>query len=260
MKNYIIDGALMGTTYVGTKALLTLPPFNAITNPNSLTYYAMAVMYTNGKSKAFVKLVFSMIMSDQVYELLTHSKMYKDNTPLLNIYLYGCLSVASTSLYFNNGKLHPSYRKLLSNIMSPLMHEPPLKIAYTRSILKVSYRYITFKFAIRCIQYMYDRVSIKHTQHNQHNQLDELYDKTFKKPLTVLFMRNYTYLFITSLIMYIIKKYELSPLLNMFCGFVLVGFETPTQQKSLIKFTGGQFIYAMLSLRATELQTTKGIF
>ena len=246
MKDYIIDGASIGTTYVGTKALLAMPPFNAITNPNSLQYYAMAAMYTNGKSKDFVKLVSSIIMSDQVYELLKHSNMYKDNTALLNLYLYGFLSVASTSLYFNNSKLHPSYRKLLSSIMSPLMHEPPLKMAYARSIFKISYRYITFKFATRCVRYMYTRLSIKNDQNNQH---DQHYEKIFKNSLTVSFMRNYTYLFFTSLIMYIIDKYKLSPLLNMFCGFVLVGFETPAQQKSLIKFTGGQFIYAMLCFK-----------
>ena len=188
----------------------------------------MAVMYTNGKSKDFVKLVSSIIMSDQVYELLKHSNMYKDNTALLNLYLYGFLSVASTSLYFNNSNLHPSYRKLLSSVMSPLMHEPPLKMAYARSIFKISYRYITFKFATRCVRYMYARRSIKNDQHTQHNQL---YEKIFNKPLTVPVMRNYTYLFFTALIMYIIEKCKFSPLLNMFCGFVLVGFETPTQQK-----------------------------
>lgn len=241
MKNCVIDVALIGATYVCTSTLLATQPFKTIPKNTTLPYYAMAAMYTNGKSNNVVKLVSSMIISDQAYELLKQSNMYKDNTSLLNLYFYGFLSVVSTSVYFNdNNKLHPGYRTTLASVMTPLMHEPQQKYKYAQAIFKVSYKYIAFKFAMRCVKYMYARISTKHKTH------DELYEQIFNTSLTVQFLRNYFYLFFTAMLMYIIQKHKLTPLLNMFCGFVLVGFETSSQQKNIIKFTGGQFIYTML--------------
>lgn len=240
-----INVAMMGIAYSVIDRLKYYHPFNNIINYDKLPFYSMLVVYTNGKSSKTTNLIGCMILSDQIYNLIKRTHISEDRS-LMNVCMYGFISTISTSLYFDGASFHPSYTLFLDSVMKPLMHSPMKTKKYFYNIFLVSYKYIMFKCTIRVITYYYKIITNSFKNNNSIYQT-QIYENILKI-LTIDFLRNYIYLICTSFTMYMIRKHKLSPLMNFFCGFIVVGIETSAQAESLIKFTGGQLLYALLRL------------